>query len=56
MVHKNKITIHLMKKLFFYVTSLFMISFAKADTNISLKDYLESKDIRRRQNTNIFIK
>ena len=35
-----------MKKITFLVTSLFMISFAKADTNISLKNYLESKDIK----------
>jgi hypothetical protein len=34
-----------MKKIIFLVTSLFMISFAKADTNISLKNYLETKDI-----------
>ena len=35
-----------MKKIIFLVISLFMISFAKADTNISLKNYLESKDIK----------
>ena len=34
-----------MKKTIFFITFLFMISFAKADTNISLKDYLETKDI-----------
>ena len=34
-----------MKKIIFLVTSLFMISFAKADTNISLKNYLDAKSI-----------
>ena len=34
-----------MKKIIFLVISLFMISFAKADTNTSLKNYLEKKDI-----------
>ena len=34
-----------MKKIIFLVTSLFMISFAKADTNISLKNYLDEKSI-----------
>ena len=34
-----------MKKIIFLVISLFMISFAKADTNTSLKSYLEKKDI-----------
>jgi len=34
-----------MKKIIFLVTSLFMISFAKADTNISLKNYLDTKSI-----------
>ena len=34
-----------MKKIIFLVTYLLMISFAKADINISLKDYLETKDI-----------
>ena len=36
MVHKNLI-IHLMKKIIFLFISLFIISFAKADTNTSLK-------------------
>ena len=34
-----------MKKIIFLVISLFMISFAKADTNISLKNYLDVKSI-----------
>ena len=34
-----------MKKIIFLFISLFIISFAKADTNISLKNYLEKKDI-----------
>ena len=34
-----------MKKIIFLVTSLFVISFAKADTNISLKNYLDAKSI-----------
>ncbi|MDB4153614.1 hypothetical protein N9682_00635 [Candidatus Pelagibacter sp.] len=34
-----------MKKIIFLVISLFMISFAKADTNISLKNYLDAKSI-----------
>ena len=34
-----------MKKIIFLVTSLCMISFAKADTNISLKNYLDAKSI-----------
>ena len=34
-----------MKKTIFLFISLFIISFAKADTNTSLKDYLEKKDI-----------
>ena len=34
-----------MKKIIFLVTSLFIISFAKADTNISLKNYLDTKSI-----------
>ena len=34
-----------MKKIIFLVTSLFIISFAKADTNISLKNYLDVKSI-----------
>ena len=34
-----------MKKIIFLFISLFIISFAKADTNTSLKDYLEKKDI-----------
>ena len=34
-----------MKKIIFLVTSLFIISFAKADTNISLKNYLDAKTI-----------
>jgi hypothetical protein len=34
-----------MKKIIFLVTYLLMISFAKADINIYLKDYLETKDI-----------
>ena len=34
-----------MKKIIFLVTSLFMTSFAKADTNISLKNYLDAKSI-----------
>ena len=34
-----------MKKIIFLVTSLFIISFAKADTNISLKNYLGAKSI-----------
>ena len=34
-----------MKKIIFLVTSLFIISFAKADTNISLKNYLDEKSI-----------
>ena len=34
-----------MKKIIFLVTSLFIISFAKADTNISLKNYLDAKRI-----------
>ena len=34
-----------MKKIIFLVTSLFLISFAKADTNISLKNYLDAKSI-----------
>ena len=35
-----------MKKIIFLVTSLFIISFAKADTNISLKNYLDAKSIQ----------
>ena len=31
-----------MKKIIFLFISLFIISFAKADTNTSLKDYLEN--------------
>ena len=34
-----------MKKIIFLVTSLFVISFAKADINISLKNYLDAKSI-----------
>ena len=34
-----------MKKIIFLVTALFIISFAKADTNISLKNYLDAKSI-----------
>jgi hypothetical protein len=34
-----------MKKIIFLVTSLFIISFAKADINISLKNYLDTKSI-----------
>ena len=34
-----------MKKIIFLVISLLMISFAKADTNISLKNYLDAKSI-----------
>jgi hypothetical protein len=34
-----------MKKIIFLVTSLFIISFAKAETNISLKNYLDTKSI-----------
>ena len=34
-----------MKKIIFLFISLFIISFAKADTNTSLKDYLDKKDI-----------
>ena len=34
-----------MKKIIFLITSLFIISFAKADTNISLKNYLDAKSI-----------
>ena len=34
-----------MKKIIFLVTSLLIISFAKADTNISLKNYLDAKSI-----------
>ena len=34
-----------MKKIIFLVTSLFIISIAKADTNISLKNYLDAKSI-----------
>jgi len=34
-----------MKKTIFLFISLFIISFAKADTNTSLKDYLKKKDI-----------
>ena len=34
-----------MKKIIFLVTSLFIISFAQADTNISLKNYLDAKSI-----------
>ena len=34
-----------MKKIIFLGISLFMISFAKADTNISLKNYLDAKSI-----------
>ena len=34
-----------MKKIIFLVTSLFIISFAKADTNIYLKNYLDAKSI-----------
>ena len=34
-----------MKKIIFLVIPLFMISFAKADTNISLKNYLDAKSI-----------
>jgi len=34
-----------MKKIIFLVISLFIISFAKADTNISLKNYLDAKSI-----------
>jgi hypothetical protein len=34
-----------MKKIIFLVTYLFLINFAKADTNITLKDYLEKKNI-----------
>ncbi len=34
-----------MKQIIFLVISLFMISFAKADINISLKNYLDAKSI-----------
>ena len=34
-----------MKKIIFLVTSLFIISFAKADINIFLKNYLDAKSI-----------
>ena len=34
-----------MKKIIFLTTYLFLISFAEADTNIPLKDYLEKKNI-----------
>ena len=34
-----------MKKIIFLFISLFIISFAKSDTNTSLKDYLKKKDI-----------
>ncbi|MDA9650230.1 hypothetical protein N9T21_00090 [Candidatus Pelagibacter sp.] len=34
-----------MKKIIFLVTSLFIISFAKAETNISLRNYLDTKSI-----------
>ena len=34
-----------MKKIIFLVTSLFIISFAKEDINISLKNYLDAKSI-----------
>ena len=34
-----------MKKIIFLVASLFIISFAKAETNISLKNYLDAKSI-----------
>ena len=34
-----------MKKNFFLIIYLFLISFAEADTNIPLKDYLEKKNI-----------
>jgi len=34
-----------MKKIIFLVASLFIINFAKADTNISLKNYLDAKSI-----------
>ncbi|MDA9768375.1 hypothetical protein N9C71_04220 [Candidatus Pelagibacter sp.] len=34
-----------MKKIIFLVASLFIINFAKADTNISLKNYLDVKSI-----------
>ena len=34
-----------MKKIILLVISLFLISFAKADTNISLKNYLDTKNI-----------
>ena len=34
-----------MKKIIFLVTSLFIISSAKAETNISLKNYLDTKSI-----------
>ena len=34
-----------MKKIIFLVTYLFIISFARADTNISLKNYLDAKSI-----------
>ena len=34
-----------MKKIIFLVTSLFIISFAKADINIPLKNYLDAKSI-----------
>ena len=34
-----------MKKIIFLFISLFIISFAKADTNISLKNYLDAKSI-----------
>ena len=39
-----------MKKIIFLFISLFIISFAKADTNTSLKSYLEKNNI----GTNIF--
>ena len=35
-----------MKKIFFLTTYLFLISFAEADTNIPLKDYLEKKILK----------
>jgi hypothetical protein len=34
-----------MKKIIFLIVSLYFINFAKADSNISLKEYLEKKNI-----------
>ena len=45
-----------MKKIFFLTTYLFLISFAEADTNIPLKDYLEKNKIIKILPITFFIK